>query len=699
VSLQTSVTPPPPEVLISNYIQPAKSIRQDIRRIFGNVDRPLYSSIESLLRDPNPSPETISIVGSVYRRLEGTSLHWLEGALGFFLFSHAADREQSSNGADEYLKSAIVRAFVLAEYEINIPTNPTWILYCVGTTSYILRASNGHAEALKLIKPTYFDRRDIGSDTAAYKLIFSRYQGASPSINGCGSRFILMEFIEGKTLGWYLTNILPQIKGAARLTVTRNIVSKLCSVLHEFHEHGIQHLDLSPENIILTKIDDLETNHPPSDFIRLIDFGPNHILRQGVGTATEFEEIRSYVAPEVISNLRAGTYLSDAYSLGRIFLQLIVGDGTHTDLSHLLDRAWVQQPQFASLIEELIDENPDNRLIGDARDRSALISLSHRVELELELQVDIQVAERKSGALGTAFGVLTGIKDILKEMDKTIEALNQGQDADRRNDVKRLKTYCSGTGIVFLAVLATFGFVTFDYKDWAAAREFLFGVKAVSRWAYLPGLLVGLSFSVLASRYYLNIFARLSTRPCSVYGPFKAQVNRSDLWMRINAWSFGLFTIGGMLISARLWPIICALAVLPVGINNYYAFKLSEAARKEIDKTLRLPASNEPEHFLIEFSSWGRGMGLYAFVLICLWPLLSLFPGLPRDQWIYAVAVIMINRLMIKRQCTRLAPLVRGGLHRLVQRMSRVARIRALQQSREGKSSSSSELVAKTQAV
>lgn len=681
---QSSLRPPPSDISPSAYLRHAPEVRQMLDKILGSGDRSISLSIGSLLRDPSHSEENISLIEDVYELLTAKNhpnLDWLTGALGFVLFSYAAEETNPRTAPDQYLQSSLVRAFVIAEYGITSAVSPTWTLHRIGTTSYIIRVSNGHPKALKLIKPRYFDRRDIALDTANYKYIFSKYQGASPPVYDCGQRFIIMDFIEGSTLGYYLAKVIPDIKGSERILVTRNIISKLCFVLYKFHQEHINHFDLSPDNIILTQTDDLATAQPSADFIWLIDFGPNHVLREGIGSTSDFEEIRSYVAPEVINDYRAGTNLSDAYSIGRIFLQLLIGDGKHTDISHLLDRAWKNQPQLASLIEELIDDNPSNRMIAGGQEDATLDKLGARITMELQLQENIQHIADKNSVLRGAFaavGGLTGTKDILLEMNETIKALHS-QDKDRWSDITRLKYYCHATRFVFLAVFATFGFVAIGYHQWAEVREHLFNIKALDRSVYLPGLLVGISFSLLASKYYLNIFSRISTRASFNYAPVARLAKRADRWMRINSCLFAFFTIGGMLVSSRAWPIYCGFGVWGVALNNHFAVKLAEAAQTETDKKLSLPPSHE-QYFFSEFSKWGSGMMLYGFILMGMWVLLVLFPGLPRDQWIFAAFVVAINTNMLRRNCSRMAPLVRGGLFRLFQRLGRVARIEALKQ-------------------
>ena len=74
-----------------------------------------------------------------------------------------------------------------------------------------------------------------------------------------GTAYLVMEYLEGKTLGSYLRERNGRIAGDAALSVTMRVLDGL----REVHHHGLLHRDISPDNIFLTR----------SNGVKLLDFG------------------------------------------------------------------------------------------------------------------------------------------------------------------------------------------------------------------------------------------------------------------------------------------------------------------------------------------------------------------------------------------------------------------------------------------
>ena len=138
--------------------------------------------------------------------------------------------------------------------------------------------------------------------------------------------------------------------------------------------------------------------------------------------------------------------------------------------------------------------------------------------------------------------------------------------------------------------------------------------------------------------------------------------------------------------DARWWPIYCALGVFAVAANNWATYSLASAANESIEKSLAPPASDEQAHFLDEFSTWGDLMFWYGIVLLIVGILLivnsrSLTDNpwhQASDQWVFAVFVMMLNIVLYRHNCGVTAPRIRGGLHRTVERLRRLARIESM---------------------
>ncbi|XP_035988552.1 serine/threonine-protein kinase 17B [Fundulus heteroclitus] len=98
--------------------------------------------------------------------------------------------------------------------------------------------------------------------------------------------------------------------------ITRLIRQTLEGV-HHLHQNQLVHLDLKPQNILLTSL------APPGD-IKIVDFG----LARRLGGAGELREILGtpeYVAPEIL-NYEPITTATDLWSVGVIAYMLVTGE-------------------------------------------------------------------------------------------------------------------------------------------------------------------------------------------------------------------------------------------------------------------------------------------------------------------------------------------------------------------------------------
>lgn len=111
---------------------------------------------------------------------------------------------------------------------------------------------------------------------------------------------IVMEWIEGETLAWHLSN--PTLDDQT----WRNVVMELCDTLEYLKARQIVHRDLKPSNIMLTH---------DGNLLKLIDFGfadsPEYgSLKHSGGT-------RDFAAPEQLSNSEIKS-TTDIFALGKV---------------------------------------------------------------------------------------------------------------------------------------------------------------------------------------------------------------------------------------------------------------------------------------------------------------------------------------------------------------------------------------------
>ncbi|XP_023348219.1 myosin light chain kinase, smooth muscle [Eurytemora carolleeae] len=95
----------------------------------------------------------------------------------------------------------------------------------------------------------------------------------------------------------------------------RGFIKQIIQGLNYIHQHGIIHLDIKPQNIMLT--------HPNRDDIKLIDFGLAKLMKDGKIFAS-FTGTIGFMAPEVLNCSQAGPG-TDFFSLGVVAYMLLSG--------------------------------------------------------------------------------------------------------------------------------------------------------------------------------------------------------------------------------------------------------------------------------------------------------------------------------------------------------------------------------------
>jgi eukaryotic-like serine/threonine-protein kinase len=121
-----------------------------------------------------------------------------------------------------------------------------------------------------------------------------------------GLPWIVMEYVDGQTL-----RALLDSRGRLDLDTTAELLGEVADALDHAHRHGIAHLDVKPENVLIT-----------SDSVKVADFG---LARAAQGTRDHaLAATAQYCAPEV---LRGGMVdgRADIYSLGVVAYECLTG--------------------------------------------------------------------------------------------------------------------------------------------------------------------------------------------------------------------------------------------------------------------------------------------------------------------------------------------------------------------------------------
>jgi serine/threonine protein phosphatase PrpC len=125
--------------------------------------------------------------------------------------------------------------------------------------------------------------------------------------------YIVTEFIEGRTLGQWMTD-----NPGPDLDTVRDIVEQIARGLYALHRQEMLHQDLRPGNVMID----------PSGTVKLIDFGSVSVA--GIAELSDMAGqhhllgTAQYTAPEYFLG-EAGTTRSDLFSLGVITYQLLSG--------------------------------------------------------------------------------------------------------------------------------------------------------------------------------------------------------------------------------------------------------------------------------------------------------------------------------------------------------------------------------------
>lgn len=165
-----------------------------------------------------------------------------------------------------------------------------------------------------------------------------------------GLTFLSMEFVQGEDLATVLRRVgrLPSEKVV-------EIAHQLCAGLAAAHAQGVLHRDLKPANVL---VDD-------TGLVRITDFGI--AISRGDAPPHTLAGTPGYMAPEQLTPGAALTERTDAYALGLILYELVVGqhpfDGrpSRSDPPRPSARVPDVDPQLERVILEALSPDPGKR--------------------------------------------------------------------------------------------------------------------------------------------------------------------------------------------------------------------------------------------------------------------------------------------------------------------------------------------------
>jgi serine/threonine protein kinase len=137
---------------------------------------------------------------------------------------------------------------------------------------------------------------------------------------------LIMEFIKGLTLDDYI----EKITGPLASQKATSIISKVLDAVQYAHDRNIYHRDIKPGNIMLSR---------DASMVKIMDFGIAKLADSSALRTTHASAQLGtpyYMSPEQVKGLPV-TKLSDIYSLGITFYEMVTGKCPYSQISNLFE--------------------------------------------------------------------------------------------------------------------------------------------------------------------------------------------------------------------------------------------------------------------------------------------------------------------------------------------------------------------------
>lgn len=583
----------------------------------------------------------------------------------------------------------------------------------LGTTSFILHCvKNDNTRdqiALKCLLYPYTRNRQIAEATRAYERLYAPTEMAAkahmPRVYRSSDTWIEMDFIEGRTLAERLRERPVDSEPEAvrvRLERVRRYGLPLLAALAVL---PVAHLDLSPSNIIVQERES-EDGTATVTHICLVDFGENYLLTQDVGSGRLVGSDARFVAPELLSSRGRREYSGneDLFSVGQLLLA--IAGFARADGGFVPTALYEDAPFLAPIVEDLVDRAPDQRLLlmdddhfptgaGEERRHGLYRALRRKLRDGLTAQETLAPMSPTLASARTPAGILDRLLRQLGSLPQMVGAVRRPlefaaaagllgtrrMEAADETEFRYLFWWVFICSCGWLAIwLATTGGLAYDAlhtsllpdpqevlrATWplldlqalAAHYRALFGGPPVD-WQSLLARLALLSFGVTAARYYLDIFATLTTRRLHLTPGGR----RVEVVMRLTALGYGPALVAANVWFLRDWMLFSAAAALWIVTNNYLSCQLATRLASRGERAFSTVRNSDLHQILENYSEWWKLMLVYVAALMGTGLLVKF--DLARDVWVYALAVITLNMVKLYRSnCGKLAPAIRASLLR-----------------------------------
>lgn len=274
---------------------------------------------------------------------------------------------EESVGDLETEAQALVGALVADRYRVEA-------LLGEGAMGAVYRAEHIHmqkAVALKVLHSTTSQNPEVVRRFEREAVAAGRVE--HPNVAGAtdfgrledGSFYLVLEFIDGQSLGQLIENEAPlEVERACRITI------QIAAALAAAHSAGIVHRDLKPENVMLPR------NDSGTEIVKVLDFGMAK-LQHADATETQLTMhgavygTPQYMAPEQASG-EVVDHRADLYAVGLMLYEMLSGRTPFEAetmmallIKHMTEKppalpATIPRP-LAKLVMQLLEKKPANR--------------------------------------------------------------------------------------------------------------------------------------------------------------------------------------------------------------------------------------------------------------------------------------------------------------------------------------------------
>jgi len=174
--------------------------------------------------------------------------------------------------------------------------------------------------------------------------------------------FIIMEFVEGKTLSDLIEERIKFLPNAAW-----PVLKQILQAIGYAHQHQVIHRDLKPKNIILKK----------DGKVKITDFGlAKQVAKEHETTTVAGRGTLYYMSPEQVRGGKDVTHLTDIYAIGMTLYEMLTGKRPfdQTDSQYTTEQRIVEgklpppsvfipdlDPKLEKIILKAIHHRPDRR--------------------------------------------------------------------------------------------------------------------------------------------------------------------------------------------------------------------------------------------------------------------------------------------------------------------------------------------------